>query len=210
MTRVNLTYHRPMLRPSTFAATVVIALLSSWNEPARADIPPPCGAGDAIICAATDVGKPCQGAGKCFEVSCQSGGAPSKVYNCIACPTVVPALSGTCTTINMGTRCGDADGGTGTCGVVTPGCDTTAGKFVCLIPAPAQPTGPPENTGTSGAGGGTAGTSASAGSSGAAGANSSGGCDVMPRPPKPGTLAIVLIVFGGVFLIVDRLRRRKR
>jgi hypothetical protein len=32
----------------------------------------------------------------------------------------------------------------------------------------------------------------------------------MPRPPKPGTLAIVLIVFGGVFLIVDRLRRRKR
>jgi hypothetical protein len=175
-----------MLRPSTLAAMLAIALLSCWSSPSRADLLPFCSQDTDITCAATDVGKPCQGGGKCFEVSCENGTEPGKVYKCIACPPIVPAPSGSCTLGNMGTACGDGDGGTGTCGAISPSCNTTSDKYVCQGPAAAAPTGPPS------------------------GANSSGGCDVVPRPPKPGTLAIVLIVFGGVFLLVDRLRRRKR
>ncbi len=218
MTRPNLTYHRPMLRPSTFAATLAITLLSLWNSPSRADLLPTCASDTAIICAATDVGKPCQGGGKCFEVACENGAYPGKVYNCITCPTIVHAPTGSCTISNLGTTCGDGDGGTGTCGAISPSCNTTSDKFVCQTPAQTVQT---NDAGGDDAGGGSAGSGSGAagvGSAGAAGAavaspgptSSGGGCDVIPRPPKPGTLAIVLIVFGGVFLIVDRLRRRKR
>jgi hypothetical protein len=202
MTRAKLTYRRPMLRPSTFAATLAITVLSLWNSPSRADLLATCGPGTAIICAATDVGKPCQGGGECLEVRCEASTGPTSVYNCVACPALVHAPSGTCTIANMGTACGDGDGGTGTCGAINPSCNTTSDKYVCQGPAGAAPTGPPPVSSKSDGGGDAAGN-------GAAGSGS-GGCDVMPRPPKPGTLAIVLIVFGGVFLIVDRLRRRKR
>jgi hypothetical protein len=191
-----------MLRPSTLSATLAITLLSLWNSPSRADIAPLCGYGTAVICAATDVGKPCQGGGKCLEVACENGPSPGTVYNCITCPTIVHAPAGSCTVSNMGTTCGDGDGGTGTCGAINPSCNTTSDKFVCQTPAQTSPTtdaGSNDASGGAGAGAGSSGTT-----------SGSGGCDVMPRPPKPGTLAIVLIVFGGVFLIVDRLRRRKR
>jgi hypothetical protein len=224
MTRPNLTYHRPMLRPSTFVATLAIALLSLWNSPSRADLLPICGSGTAVTCAATDVGKSCQGGGKCFEVACENGAYPGKVYNCITCPTIVHAPAGACTISNMGMTCGDGDGGTGTCGAISPSCNTTSNKYVCQAPAQKPPvtdagsdaasgTGG-TNDGSAGSGSGGAGTGSGGGAAGASagspGTTSSGGCDVMPRPPKPVTLAIVLIVFGGVFLIVDRLRRGKR
>jgi hypothetical protein len=214
----DLTYHRPMLRPSTFAATLAITLLSLWNSPSRADLLPICGSGSAVTCAATEVGKPCHGGGKCFEVACENGAYPGKVYNCITCPTIIHAPAGSCAISNMGTTCGDGDGGTGTCGAVSPSCNTTSDKYVCQAPAqtlPATDAGSDAASGGGGAagardGGAGSGSGAAGAGAGSSGTTSSGGCDVMPRPPKPGTLAIVLIVFGGVFLIVDRLRRRKR
>jgi hypothetical protein len=174
------------------AATLAVLLL--WSGPSRADIPAACDAlANLITCAATDVGKPCQGGGQCFEMDC-GGGANGmtlmKVYRCDACPTIVAAPAGTCTYSNFGTACGDGDGGSGTCAILSPWCvqATGASKVSCQVPAGAHITGPPAGEG----GGG------------------SSGCDVVPRPPKPSTIGLGLVAIGIILFAVERIRRRSR
>jgi hypothetical protein len=198
-------------------------LLTFCSSTSRADIPPSCDAESSLItCAATDVGKPCQGGGQCFEIACQNGASGMKVYKCAACPTIVAAPADTCTFAKLGMTC-SGDGGTGTCGVVPAYCN--AGKLACQMPAQNVPTGPP--TGGAGTGGGVtdggAGTgggstdggggttgAAGTGSGGAAGNKSSGGCDIAPNPPKPTAIGLGLLAIGVVAFGVDRVRRRRR
>jgi hypothetical protein len=182
---------RPFFR---LPAALALAALALWSPPSRADLLATCdGYASLITCAATDVGKPCQGGGQCFEMSCSSSptaSTPTKVYRCDACPTIVAAPAATCTLSNMGTACGDGDGGTGTCAIISPWCQSSTGasKVSCQVPATAKPTGPP------------------AGSS----AGTSSGCDIAPKPPKPTTIGLGLIAVGLVAFLFDRARRRSR
>src|SRR5437762_12887505 len=95
---------RSLVLASTLAT---VALLAS--APVRADIPPTCDVEASLItCAAADVGKPCQGAGQCYAVSCTATtpGTSTTLYKCDACPTVLTATSVTCSTTNVGAACG--------------------------------------------------------------------------------------------------------
>jgi hypothetical protein len=192
---------RRHLTPSAALAFVILAFSSAAS---RADLLVTCGGlDDLVTCAATDVGKECQGGGKCFEMYCEnSPGTPQMaVYKCFACPTIVGSPDGGAC-LPVGSACG-GDGGTATCGVVNSLClsPSATNKYLCQTPAAAQPTGPP----TSGAGG-AAGTS----SAGAAGSGGSSGCDIAPKPPKPETIGLGLLGLGVVLFAVDKLRRRSR
>ena len=63
------------LRSPILASVLVLTpiVLFAAAPAARADIPPTCDetpVASLITCAAADVGKPCQGAGQCYAVSC--------------------------------------------------------------------------------------------------------------------------------------------
>jgi hypothetical protein len=181
-----------MTKPSLLLAAFALAVLSAWSAPARADIPPGCNAYDALItCAAADVGKPCQGAGKCYEVGCSNGGDGEKLYKCDACPTIVGS-SDECWEGNLGQPCG-ADGGGAVCKTLPYHCARN-GKFACQTPATVKPTGPPAGSGAAGKSGG----------------GKSSGCDIAPNPPKPTMIGLGLVVLGLVFFAVDRRRRGSR
>jgi len=169
---------------------IALTFAGSWAGSARADLAPTCDQLNSLVtCAATDVGKECQGGGKCFEMGCSSGSSPvMKLYKCVACPTIIDAPAGTCTFTNSGTACSGTDGGSGTCAIVSGVCNTTAEKAVCQVPPTEKPTGPPAG---STAGGG------------------SGGCDVAPSPTQ-GTIGIGLLIAGFVFVVIERVRRRRR
>lgn len=206
---------RPPGFPTLALAALALGILSLAGPAARADIPPSCDSKDSLItCSATDVGKPCQGGGQCFEISCGVGTTAGKVYKCDACPTIIATPADTCTISKLGMACSGADGGTGTCGVVSAYCAGAGGKFVCQTPATATPTGPP-STGAAGTSGGAAGTTGAAGSTGAAGTTgtvvkSDSGCDVVPKPGKPTLIGVGLVVAGIAFFLIDRARRRSR
>lgn len=186
-------YDEHMTKPSLLLAAFALAVISAWSGAARADIPPGCNVYDALItCAAADVGKPCQGAGKCYEVSCSNGGDSAKLYKCDACPTIVTSPD-ECSPATLGQPCG-TDGGGATCTTLPYHCATN-GKFACQTPATAKPTGPPS-------GGGAAGTSG--------GGGKSSGCDIAPNPPKPTMIGLGLVVLGLLFLVVDKARVRAR
>jgi hypothetical protein len=192
----SMTTHTSPRSSSRLLAAIALAIAVLAAPAARADIAPACDSLSALItCAATDVGKPCQGGGKCFEMTCSStaaGGGSMKLYKCDACPTIIETPAGTCGISNMGTSCGDGDGGTGTCGAIAPHCVTaTSGKYPCHKPATETPTGPP-----------TSGTIGSAGSGG-------GGCDVAPRA-TPSAIGVGLVVLGFIFVVVERVRIRRR
>jgi hypothetical protein len=173
------------------AAAFALAALTLWSLPSRADIPPSCDSESSLVtCAATEVGQPCHGGGTCFEMTCGSSAGPlSKVYKCDTCPTIIAAPSGTCTFDNMGSTCGDGDGGTGTCAALRYYCNSTPDKFVCVAPPAAATTD----------GGATDKSTAS-----------SSGCDVAPRPPKPTTIGLGLVAVGLAAFCIDRARRRAR
>jgi len=187
----------PSPKPPRLTLTVsALALISLAfaASPARADILGECSAiTDLITCAATDVGKPCQGGGKCLAVPCsQQGGTPpsTMVYRCDVCPTIVTVPDGTCTFSNMGSTCGNSgDGGTGTCAIISAQCQTSTGaaKLSCQIPSTEKPSGPPAGEG-----------------------GSSSGCDIAPKPPKPTAIGLGLIAAGLLAFFVDRARRRSR
>jgi hypothetical protein len=191
--------HRSLLirRLASIAGTLAAVFLAFAGTPARADVLGECSSITLITCAASDVGKPCQGGGSCMAVPCakgQLGANPSMVYKCEACPTVIPVPSGTCTLGQMGTACG-GDGGAGTCEIVSSECQTStnADKVSCIIPA-AQPTGPPAGEGSS-----------------------SSGCDLAPIRPaegkestRPTALGLGLVVVGIAAFFIDRARRRHR
>ena len=218
---------------------LALALVGFWSAPSRADLLGSCDAlNDLITCAATDVGKPCQGGGKCVAIPCtngQLGAGTTMFYKCDTCPTIVTAPAGTCSYTNLGSTCaadGGADAGSGTCGIVSSHCqaDLGTGKLECLIPATEKPTGPPAGetggsggagtTGTAGhSGAGTAGSGVGSGTAGSGAAGSaagksstSSGCDIAPKPPKPTQigLGLGLVAIGIVILLVDRARRRSR
>jgi hypothetical protein len=175
----------------SFISLVALTCAGLWAGAARADLAPTCDQIDSLVtCAATDVGKECQGGGHCFEMGCSSGSSPvMKVYKCVACPTIIDTPAGTCTFNNSGASCSGADGGSGTCAVVSGVCNSTADKAVCQVPSTETPTGPP------------------AGST--AGGGDSGGCDVAPRPTE-GSIGIGLLIAGFVFVVIERVRRRRR
>jgi hypothetical protein len=159
---------------------------------ARADLLSPCSTFDMglIACAATDVGKPCQGGGNCLAVPCyQSASTPSTtmVYRCEACPTIISVPAGTCTTSNVGTSCGN--GGTAMCGVLSSECQTQTGgdKYSCQGPPASKPTGPPAGEG-----------------------GASSGCELAPRPMTPTAIGLGLVAAGLAAFFVDRARRRSR
>ena len=156
-----------------FLSCALVALFAALPA-ARADIPPTCDMEASLItCAAADVGKPCQGAGQCYAVSCTATtpGTPTTLYKCDACPTVLTTSSVTCSTSNVGTACGDG----GTCTVLSGWCAAAAGsKYVCTMPAAAQPTGPPTGE-TGAAGGGGSSTSGAAGGGGSSTSGAAGG-----------------------------------
>jgi hypothetical protein len=192
MTTTMPKHSSPSLRRLVQAASAVaLIFLAISSAPARADILGECIAINLITCAATDVGKPCQGGGKCLAVPCSKAGASptaTMVYKCDACPTIVGAPAGTCTLGNMGTSC-SGDGGTGTCAIISPQCQTETGadKVSCQIPPTETPTGPPAGEG-----------------------GSSSGCDVAPKPTTPTAIGLGLVVVGLVAFFVDRARRRSR
>jgi hypothetical protein len=161
---------------------------------ARADIPPSCDTYDSLItCAATDVGKDCQTAGKCFEIHCASGaGAGSTITKCDACPNVLSGPDADCDLSNLGKACGGADGGPGMCGVVPPHCQVPGGKFGCMTPAAQKPTGPPQTM------------------PGGKNDLDDGGCDIAPGPGKPAMIGLGLVAAGLAFFLIDRARRRSR
>jgi hypothetical protein len=221
---------RSLVLASTLAT---VALLAS--APVRADIPPTCDMETSLItCAAADVGKPCQGAGQCYAVSCLAttpSTTTTTLYKCDACPTVLATSSVTCSTTNVGAACGTG----ATCMVLSAWCAAAGGsKYVCAIPAAAQPTGPP--TGETGAAGG--GGASSSGAAGGGGANVSGtaggggssasstGSGGGPGPkPLPGSggggcavgagaettagIAVGLVAIGLGFLSLSRRRRAR-
>jgi hypothetical protein len=211
---------------SVFAWILTPVVLLAAAPAARADIAPTCDetpVASLITCAAADVGKPCQGAGQCYAVSCSPVTPPTTTtaeYKCDACPTVVTTGSVTCSTTNIGTACGTG----ATCTVLSPWCAGAAGKFVCAIPAPAQPTGPPTGeTGAAGAGGasnsgaaGGGGTSAT-GAGGAAGpgpkptpnSGSDNGCTIGAGAESTAGIAGGLVVIGLGFLSLSRRRRAR-
>lgn len=183
--------------PTLALAALALAILSLVGPEARADIPPSCGAQDSLItCAATDVGKPCQGGGQCFEIACSNGASSGKVYKCDACPTIIEASTPACSIPTLEMACTGADGGTGTCAPISAHCATGAGKFVCQTPAAARPTGPP------GGGTGDGGTDATV--------KADSGCDVAPKPGKPTMIGVGLVAAGIAFFLIDRARRRSR
>jgi hypothetical protein len=179
-----------LVLPSLTAA-LAAAALALWSPPVRADILGTCDTlSDLITCAATDVGKPCQGGGTCFGIPCaagQLGQGATMVYRCDTCPTIVATAAGACTIANMGAACGSGDGGAGTCAIISPQCQvaTGAAEVSCQIPSTEKITGPP------------------------AGEGSSSGCDVVPRPPKPTTIGLGLIGIGLAVFFIDRARRRR-
>jgi hypothetical protein len=191
--------------PRLLFAALALGFVALGAAPARADIPPSCDTQASLVtCAATDVGKPCQGGGQCFEISCSSGTSSSKIYKCDTCPATIEVAAGTCGPGTFGTACGD---GKGTCGALKSYCATAAsGKYACVATA----------QGTAGSGGG--GSTGGAGATGSAGADggadagtttsSGGGCDIAPTP-KPGMIGLGLVVVGLVFFAVERLRRRR-
>jgi hypothetical protein len=212
----------PTLR-SLRQAAFALALVTLGALPARADIPPSCDAQGALInCAATDVGKPCQGAGKCYEIQCVAGGdGVAKVHKCDVCPTIVATPLIACTINNLGSPCSNGENANATCGAIPSHCNTTTDKFVCRKPSLETPTGPPSGGGGAGGAGatGSAGTTGGAGAAGSAGTggggtgastgSSGGGCDVAPNPSQ-GMIGIGLVIAGLVFVVVERIRRRKR
>ncbi|HVU51167.1 MAG TPA: hypothetical protein VHL80_10800 [Polyangia bacterium] len=183
---------QPLRWLARFASALALASLALAASPARADILGECSAiTDLITCAATDVGKPCQGGGKCLALACSQGGPGSTatmVYRCEACPTIISVPAGTCTLTNMGTACG-GDGGAGTCGIVSSECQTETGadKISCQTPSTEKPTGPPAGEG-----------------------GSSSGCDIAPGPPKPAAIGVGLLAAGLLAFLIDRARRRSR
>jgi hypothetical protein len=181
---------RPPRLTLTASAFALISLVFAAS-PARADVLGECSAiTDVIHCAATDVGKPCQGGGKCLAIPCSMSQKASMIYGCDACPTIINVPDGTCTLGNMGSTCGNSgDGGTGTCAIVSPQCQTSTGasKVSCQIPSTEKPTGPPAGEG-----------------------GSSSGCDIAPRPTTPTAVGLGLIAAGLVAFLVDRARRRSR
>jgi hypothetical protein len=156
---------------------------------ARADIPPSCDTYDSLItCAATDVGKNCQTAGKCFEIHCASGAGAGST----ACPTILVGPNADCDFSNLGKACSGPDAAApGTCGVVPTHCQV-GNKFGCMIPAAEKPTGPPQPM--------------------FGGKNNldNGGCDIAPGPGKPAMIGLGLVAAGLAFLFFDRARRRSR
>jgi hypothetical protein len=183
--------HRPRLARA--ASALALISLAFATSPARADILGECSAiTDLITCSATDVGKPCQGGGTCLSVPCSKPTATppaSMVYKCDVCPTIVSVPAGTCTISNMGTACGGGDGGSGTCAIISPQCQTSTGadKFSCQVPSTEKPTGPPAGEG-----------------------GSSSGCDISPKPTQPTAIGLGLVAVGLAAFLVDRARRRSR
>jgi hypothetical protein len=166
---------------------LALAFVGFWSTPSRADVLGSCDAlNDLITCAATDVGKPCQGGGRCVAIPCangQLGAGTTMFYKCDTCPTIVAVPAGTCSYTNLGSTCatdGGTDGGSGTCATISPHCQTDlgTGKLECQIPSTENPTGPPAGE-TGGSGGasatGSAGATGTAGHSGAGTAGSGGG-----------------------------------
>ncbi len=215
------------------AAVLAPGLVLAWSPPARADIPPTCDFEDSLItCAAADVGKPCQGGGRCYAIPCLAAGATTStttLYKCYACATVMAAPDAGCSTTNMGTACGDG----GTCTVNSSWCIGTGAKYVCASPAADQPTGPPAgeggNGGASATGGavGSGGSSATGGAVGSGGASATGGavgsggssatggskssggggCTVASGVPAAAGIAVGLIAIGLGLLGAGRRRR---
>jgi hypothetical protein len=226
------------LRSLVLASTLAMIASLAWAPGARADIPPTCDEEASLItCAAADVGKPCQGAGQCYAVSCSATTPPTSTtteYKCDACPTVLTTSTVTCSTTNIGSACGTG----ATCMVLSAWCVSAnaSSKYACATPAAAQPTGPPtgetgaggaggaSTTGTAGAGGtsttgaagggGTSTTGAAGGggasATGTGGASSSsggGGCTVGSGTQTTAGIAAGLIVIGLGFLSLSRRRR---
>ncbi len=110
-------------RPVAPSAALAFVVLAFSSAPSRADLLVTCGGLDALVtCAATDVGKECQGGGKCFARYCQNspGATQMAVYKCFACPTIVGSPDGGAC-LPVGSACG-GDGGTATCGVINSVC----------------------------------------------------------------------------------------
>jgi len=174
---------------SVFVRILTPVMLLAAAPAARADIPPTCDQEASLItCAAADVGKPCQGAGQCYAVSCSATTPPTTattLYKCDACPTVVTNSTVTCSTTNIGTDCGTG----ATCMVLSGWCAGAAGKFVCATPAPAQPTGPPTGGGSSSSG--------------------NGACTIGAGNETTAGIAGGLVMIGLGFLSLSR-RRRSR
>jgi len=204
------------LRFPALASLLVLTpiVLLAATPPARADIPPTCDQEALLItCAAADVGKPCQGAGQCYAVSCSATtpGTTSTEYKCDACPTVMPSNGAACSTTNVGTACGNG----GMCTVLSSWCAGAGSKYVCATPAPAQPTGPPAGeTGAAGAGGGGgaaggggASPSGTGGGSGSSGGG--GGCAVIAGAPTTAGIAAGLMAIGLGLLALSRRRRAR-
>jgi hypothetical protein len=195
-------------------SVLLLMVATGWSLASRADIAPTCSAFDALItCDAQDVGKACQGGGKCYAVSCGTG---MTVYKCDACPAILPAPDAGCEPSRFGTACGDG----GMCSSTQAYCNTSPTKYVCAGPLPPKPTGPPAGEGGAAGGAGAGGASATGGAgaatatggSGPTACNcgSSGGCDVAPRATGPAAIALVLLALGTLALLYDRRRRRRR
>ena len=122
------------------ASTLAIVVSLASAPAARADSRPACyGATSLITCAAADVGKPCQGAGQCYEIPCSATAPNTVFYKCDVCPTVLATSSVTCSTTNVGSPCG----GGGYCMVLAPWCASPDLGYVCARPGLLGPTGPP-------------------------------------------------------------------
>ncbi len=205
------------INPSSLRILLVVAA-TAWAIPSRADVLPDCTAFDALItCAEADVGKPCQGGGQCYAVSCGTGTPPTMtVYKCDACAAILSAPDAGCAPSKFGTACGDG----GMCSSSQAYCNTSSSKYICAGPVPPKPTGPP--VGESGGAGGSGGGGASGGSArnmgGAGGSGvaacssckSTGGCDVASRATGPGAIALGLLIVGMAALFYDRRRKRRR
>jgi len=171
-------------RMGLLVGTMAVALLG-WTVPCRADVAPLCSSLDSLItCAKADVGKPCQGAGQCYAMFCGNESMQSTaVYKCAACPPVVTAADGSCSSYSqVQMPCGAG----GTCSVLPSYCltATVTTKLACTGPVPAQPTGPPLGDGEGGAGGaagmgGAGGGAATGGAGGAAATGGAGGAVAM-------------------------------
>ncbi len=185
--------------PLALAALLSLGAALAEAGVARADVLSTCDAYDALItCASADVGKPCQGGGRCYAITCGSGASTSTqtVYKCDTCPAILPAPDAGCQPSSFGTACGDG----GSCSSIQPYCSATA-KYVCAGAVGPRPTGPP--TGEAADGSVPDGGACVCGSKG-------GGCDVASSGTFPGALALGLLVLGAAALLFDRARRRRR